>query len=990
MARADRTIALGISVGASALAGAVGCSLLFSGIGGNLRGRPGAPASAIFESVAVGMVILDGTGRISGANPAFRRTFGYADGDLSGALFSDLIHHDDVAESEAAFRELTEGKLDHHSAVRRCLKKDGGVLLARLTASPLRGEDQGSGAIVMVVEDVTERKEAEEALGESERRFRQLFENSSSALFVHDEAGRIVDCNSEACRALGYTREELLALSVGDLATSLLTEEERRGQQGETLWERVLRARPGQIVGSDSNNLRRKDGSTFPVEVDVGAIDYRGRRMIFASARDVTLRWQTEEELRKSERRLSEAQRIARLGNWDYDLDRDEAYWSDEMYRIFGFGVQSFVPNYRSFFRSVYPDDLPEVLRSIRSILYGGENVSVDYRIIRPDGDVRDLHTQCEAIRDAGGRPRRLIGAVQDVTERRRAERALQEAEERYRTLVEQIPAATYIDSADSASSAVYTSPQMEEMLGYAPEEWAEDPDLWKKILHPDDRDRVLAETRRTNDTGDHFEIEYRMISRDGRVVWVRDEAVLLRDEEEGEPRFWQGIIFDMTERKSLEERLSHQAFHDPLTGIPNRTLFANRLDHALAREDRRDDSMAVLFLDLDNFKVINDTLGHEIGDGLLVAVAERLTASVRPADTVARLGGDEFTILLEGVEDDWEVAAMASRLEDELRAPFLVDGHEIFVTASIGVVPQISYGNEAQELLRDADLAMYRAKENGRGRYEVYDPGMRERASGRLTLERDLRLAVERGEIQVHYQPKISMDTGAFIGAEALARWDHPERGLLGPDAFIPAAEETGVILPLGRQVLQDACEQARKWSEAMPEAQPHVCVNLSARQFQQEDLVEEIAGALRHSGLAPESLILEITEGILMEDAEAAVVRLRNLKAIGVRLAVDDFGTGYSSLTYLRRFPVDFLKIDRSFTHGLGRSLDDTVLVSGVISLAQSLNLAVIAEGVETPAQLEKLRELGCGFAQGFYFARPVPAKDAARLMAQPRPDE
>ena len=973
--------ALKIITGASLLAGVFATGLLFSGVSRKPRSEPGrAPASAIFDNVAVGMVIIDETGRISEANPAFGRTFGYAVGDVRDVLFFSLVHRDDVVENEAAFRELMNGSLDRHVAELRCLKKDGGELRARLTASLLRGNDDGSGAIIVVVEDVTERREAEKALQESERRFRQLFENSSSALFVHDEAGRIVDCNSEACRALGYTREELLVLSVGDLATNLLTEDQRREQQGDTLWERVLKARPGQIVGSDRNELRRKDGSTFPVEVDVGAIDYRGRRMIFASARDVT-------ELRKSEGRLSDAQRIARLGNWDYDLDRDEAYWSDEMYRIFGREVQSFTPNYRTFFRSVHPDDLSDLLLVIRKALYGGESISVDYRIVFPDGEVRDVHSQCETILDAEGRPKRLVGTVQDITERRQAERALREAEEKYRTLVEQIPAATYIDNVDAVNSPVYTSPQMEEILGYAPEEWQENPNLWTEILHPDDRERVLAEVRRTSETGDPFKIEYRMFSRDGRVVWVRDEAVLLQDEE-GVPRYWQGVMFDITERKNLEERLSYHAFHDALTGIPNRMLFTNRLDHALAREDRREDSMALLFLDLDNFKAINDSLGHEAGDGLLVAVAGRLTSSVRPADTVARLGGDEFAILLENVAGDWEAAVTASRLEDELRAPFMVNGHEIFVTASIGVVPRISYGNEAQELLRDADLAMYQAKENGRDRYEVYNPDMREYDAGRMMLEHDLRLAVEREEIRVYYQPRISMETGTFVGAEALARWEHPERGLLGPESFIPAAEETDVILPLGRQVLRDACEQARTWWEARPDTQPYVCVNLSARQFEQEDLVEEIAEALRRSGLAPEALLLEITESTLMDGAEAAVTRLRNLKALGVKLAVDDFGTGYSSLSYLRRFPVDCLKIDRSFTHGLGRSLDDTVLVSGVISLAKSLDLAVIAEGVETSAQFERLKELGCDFAQGFYFARPLPAFDAARLIMESRP--
>ncbi len=452
------------------------------------------------------------------------------------------------------------------------------------------------------------------------------------------------------------------------------------------------------------------------------------------------------------------------------------------------------------------------------------------------------------------------------------------------------------------------------------------------------------------------------------------------------------GVQKDITQRKELEEKLAHQAFHDPLTDLPNRSLFLDRADHALKRAARRGDEVAVLFMDLDNFKVINDSLGHEVGDELLVAVAGRLQSCLRPADTAARLGGDEFVVLLEDVEDPEEATNVAVRIEEALRVPFRVGEHNLFVTTSVGVALGGANGERAGDLLRNADLAMYRAKEGGKNNHAVFEASMNEKALERLGMEADLRRALEKGEFTVFYQPKVALSEEAgvvVVGFEALVRWEHPSRKLVSPAEFIPLAKETGLIVPLGRRVLEEACRQAKEWQDSYPSAPPlKMSVNLSARQLGEPGLLEDVATVLSETGLDPGTLVLEITEGILTEDTPVALATLRYLKLLGAKLAVDDFGTGYSSLSYLKRFPVDYLKIDRSFVAGLGRDPRDEGLVSAIVQLAHALGLKTTAEGVETEEQLERLRSLGCDLAQGFYFSKPVPVEAASSLLSTNTP--
>ena len=479
-------------------------------------------------------------------------------------------------------------------------------------------------------------------------------------------------------------------------------------------------------------------------------------------------------------------------------------------------------------------------------------------------------------------------------------------------------------------------------------------------------------------------------LSRDNEVFWRKDGThfsveYVSTPIVEGDKILGAVVTFkDITERKALEKKLQYQAFHDPLTDLPNRALFMDRLGHALARAGQQASEVAVLFTDLDNFKVINDSLGHKAGDQLLVAVAERLKACLRPVDTVARLGGDEFTLLLEGVTGVSDAARVAERIAQELRAPFALEAQEVFATTSTGIAVSSSAQGQPTDLLRHADLAMYRAKSKGKACYEVFEPSMSIDALERLELETELRRALGREELRVYYQPEILLESGDIVGMEALVRWEHPEHGLLLPQEFLPIAEESNLIMPIGQWVLREACKQLRTWQEQYPNIAPLVMsVNLSTREFFQPSLIAEI---LRETGVDPRTLQLEITEGaVAYDNAQNANTTLWNLKTLGVQLAIDDFGMGYSSLSYLKRFPVDLLKIDRSFVRELGKDLKDTKIVAAIIHLARALDLKVIAEGVETAEQVEQLRKMECDMVQGSYFSEPLPSGAVSDLLQQ-----
>ena len=667
-------------------------------------------------------------------------------------------------------------------------------------------------------------------------------------------------------------------------------------------------------------------------------------------------------------------------------------YQSPAIERMLGYSSEELVG--KNVFDYVHPDDLQRIQMAFAEVVKDpGRVPSAEYRFRHKDGTWHWLESVGTNLIEEPGVGAYVVNS-RDITRRKEAEERLTEAEERYRTLVEQIPAVTYIDPVDAPDTSLYTSPQIERMLGYTPEEW-QTQRLWPECLHPGDRERILAADERFEAGGEEsFSEEYRLLARDGSVVWVREEAVLLKDED-GEPLYWQGVFYDLTERKALEERLEHRALHDYLTDLPNRQLFVDRLRQALDRTRRRTDrKVAVLFTDLDEFKIINDSLGHEAGDLLLTLVAQRLERCLRPEDSLARFGGDEFVVLIEDVEGPEVAVRVAGRIIEELARPFHLEDRELFASSSIGISLGDARTKTPEDLLRDADTAMYRAKEEG-GTYRVFDPDMYERARGRLELEGDLRRTLEapQEQLPVFYQPMVSIPNGAIVGMEALLRWAHPERGLLAPSGFISEAERTGLIVPMGRWVLNEACRRAKEWQERHPRDVPlAIAVNLSARQLRYPELVGEVEDALGQAALDPGSLTLEITESVLVEEGESSAVTLRRLKELGVRLAIDDFGVGYSSLSYLGYLPVDQLKLDRVLVGNLATDHKNLAIVRAVVDLGHVLGIEVVAEGVETHEEFEELRKLGCDVGQGSYWWGPRLPGEAEKLLASnldPLPD-
>jgi diguanylate cyclase (GGDEF)-like protein/PAS domain S-box-containing protein len=561
-----------------------------------------------------------------------------------------------------------------------------------------------------------------------------------------------------------------------------------------------------------------------------------------------------------------------------------------------------------------------------------------------------------------------------------RETQGIRASEERFRALVQH--AADVILVLEGDGTVRHVSPAVQTVLGYDPERLV-GTNGWTLVHQGDVPSAQAFQSDLVRHPGSSQTLELRWQHRDGSMRWLEVKGTNLLQQ-----AGVRAIVLnarDITRHKALEQQLVQRALHDQLTGLPNRMLFMDRLEHALERSARRGKFVGVLFLDLDRFKLVNDNFGHDRGDQLLVEVTRRLRGCLRRVDTIARIGGDEFTVLLEDVTSAGDGALVAERITEALRAPFRIDGQEIFVGASIGIaLGAPDQGTTAQGLLRNADIAMYRAKANGRACFEVFKASMRETVRGRLKMEAELRRALERGELRLHYQPKIDLRTGRLVGLEALVRWEHPERGMVPPGSFIPMAEETGLILPIGRWVLETACRQAGLWrADAEIEGGLTMAVNLSPRQFRHPRLVEDIGQVLSGTSLEPAGLEVEITEGTAMGDADATVKTLEHLKALGVRLAIDDFGTGYSSLGYLKRFPIDVLKVDRSFVAGLPGNAGDAAIVRAVVGLTRALGLKAVAEGVETEQQLDELRALGCDQGQGYLFGKPMPADAAVRLL-------
>jgi diguanylate cyclase (GGDEF)-like protein/PAS domain S-box-containing protein len=668
-----------------------------------------------------------------------------------------------------------------------------------------------------------------------------------------------------------------------------------------------------------------------------------------------------------------------------YALALDGSAWdvSPRLERILGYADASLKETVGSFDELIHPDDRERIATEAADS--SATDLRMEYRLLRADGEYVWVLDQATITSNEGGGSLTRHGAIVDLTDGLRTTEALRLSEERFRTLLLNIPGAMYRCAAKSDWEMEFISDNIETMSGYPASDFIGScVRTFASLIHPDDRKGVEDAVDDALSRREPFILEYRIVRADGGVAWVyeKGQGVFGHD---GEVLWLDGAIFDITERKLLQEQLAKQAFYDSLTGLANRALLHDRTEHAVAHAERRGQRLAMLLLDLDGFKLINDSLGHQAGDEVLMMVAKRILASCRLSDTVARLGGDEFAVLLEEDVDQRQAVGVAERLLSTLRKPFVIEGRELTVGGSIGIAFSNPAGSSTGDLLRDADAAMYSAKGRGRDRYEVFEPAMHTKAVELFELNADLQSGMDKDQFVVHYQPILDLSAGTLRGVEALVRWQHPRRGLLAPAEFIPVAEQTGLIVPLGYWVLRTACRQMKEWRDAFPAHKPFLSVNLSPRQLYQPELVAAVRGVLNETHLDPADLVLEITEGALLQGVEETRQTLADLKALGVKLAIDDFGAGSSSLGYLSEFPVDILKIDRSFIRGMSDNPEEGhVVVRAILDLARALHLETVAEGIELSSQLSCLVDSGCSSGQGFYFAKAVSSDSIHGLLS------
>jgi diguanylate cyclase (GGDEF)-like protein/PAS domain S-box-containing protein len=806
---------------------------------------------AAFEGMAVGMIRKGAEGETLESNPALRRMLGYGENELRGMVRSDYTHPEDAGRDAELYRQLLAGERDSFRMEKRYVRKDGSVMMGRLSVSRIEGAKDEPAFAVGVVEDISEGKKAAQEIERLNRRNRLILESAGEGIYGLDAEGRTTFVNPAAARLTGYDPEELI---------------------GRSQHEVIHHSWP--------------DGTPYPER----------ECPIYAALKDGEVR---------------------RLDN--------EVFWRK-----------------------------------------GGTAFPVEYTStpIWEDGEVTGA-----------------VVTFTDITERKGSREELQESEERYRAVVEQSAESIWLFDPQT-KQVLESNSEFQRMLGYTAEELGEMTNYDFVAHDPADIDAAVERVVRQRRG---FFGERKYCRKDGTILDVGVSGTLIPYKSKAVVC---GVARDLTERKALEKQLEYQAFHDSLTELPNRTLILDRLGHYLERASRVGGSVTVFMVDLDNFKVINDSLGHDAGNAVLVEVAKRLRANVRPGDTVGRLFGDEFTVLLEAPISMEEARRVADCIEVAMRAPFDVAGQQAFVGVSIGIASGGSSEDEPGEVLKQADLALYEAKSQ-QIPCVVYNHSMKTVAAERLDMVTGLRQAVAQNELTVHYQPKILLKTGAVCGVEALARWKHPKKGLLPAARFIALAEDTGSIHQIGEWVLRESCRTFKGWQHRYPPGPSSefsdLCVNLSAREMQQPDLTERIAKVLHETDMEPGCLILEISERAAIRNTELTIGQLCRLKDLGVKLALDDFGTGYSSLSYLRRLPVDYLKIDRSFLAELGKDSKNTLLLSGIIDLARGLELAVVAEGVESAEHLALLQRMGCDMAQGYYLARPVPPEEMIRFLSQ-----
>jgi diguanylate cyclase (GGDEF)-like protein/PAS domain S-box-containing protein len=924
----------------------------------------------ICEEMNVSIVATTPGGHILSLNQATCQLLGYSKKELLGKQIAGLFHQTESPKTGWESANLTtEGSVRNVEKV--YLSKQGKKIIVLLSISTIRdGKGEVSGKLY-VAQDITDSKRAERDLRRSEKKFRQLVETVNAAAFIYQRRQlRYVNSQTEALT--GYTREELLGLDLYDFIHPDFRATVKN-------WGKLTQPRES-ASSKYEVIIITKTGEKRWIEATVDLIKFERKASILVTAFDISNRKLAELELETSLSLLQATIESTADGILAVDgagkvvtFNRKFAQmWelpdfllnSRDSNQILGFGINQLK----------YPEIFLNRAKEL-SALPAAESFDI---IEFKDGKIFERYSLPQ---HTGGKITGRVFSFRDVTERLQSQEKLRKSEERFHLLTRATNDAVW--DFNVSKNEYWLSEEFEKVFGYKlNESQTIQLESWWLNVHPEERERVMSsfnETMRGN--AQCWSEEYSFRRADGGYVFVLDRGYIIRNSS-GQAVRAIGTMMDITQRKQAEEIIRYQAVYDQLTGLPNRILFNDRLQASLIQAKKTKKMLAVMFLDLDRFKKINDTLGHAAGDRLLEGFAARISETLRSTDTVARWGGDEFTVLLPDINSLEDAVKTAQRILDHLKPAFKVEEQPLHVSSSIGVAVYPHDGEDAETLVKNADAALYRAKERGRNNYQLYTSTINPQGSQLLNIENRLHEALEQGEFEIFYQPKVNITTWKIQGMEALLRWQHPELGLVSPATFVPIAEENGLIVPIGEWVLETACTQNKAWQDAL---QPdlRVAVNFSARQFQQFNLVQMVANCLERTGLAPKYLELEITETTAMQDVDYTTKVLRELQNMGVQIALDDFGTGYCSLNYLKKFPLNILKIDKSFVSELTTDPCERAIANAVATLGRDLNLSVVAEGVETKEQLDCLRSLHCQEIQGYYFSKALSASDASKLL-------
>jgi diguanylate cyclase (GGDEF)-like protein/PAS domain S-box-containing protein len=960
-----------------------------------------AELDRMLEHAAIGIGQIDRAGRWRRVNRRLAELLGHSTDALLRHGMQGLRHPDDFAIDHALAGQLLRGETEQVHTQRRYLRADGSTVWVLVTMSLQRGAQPEQDLFTVAMEDINDLKAAEEALRASQSGLDQLVRAIPDIVWVKDNAGRYTRCNAAAVELFGHTEAEVIGrddfvLFGAERAERYRAEDLRANRSGSALrveeWQTdphgravlleitkiPLREVAGPLDGvlcvarditerhSVTDRLARAERDGRALLAEAG----QSHRALLGVIED---QQQAQEHLRASEERLRLALAGSGDGLWDWDLTTDLASHSEAFQRLLRYGGNDFRRDYRLRDR-LHPGDRERTLHAVQRALDQGAPFDEDYRLQCFDGEWRWFHGRGTCHRSADGRPQRFSGILTDLTERRRADERLRLAA----VVIDNTQEGVIITGPDQRIVSVNRA--FTELLGYSEAEvLGQSPAMLKSGSHDADFYRALSQQL---DRSGRWQGEIWSRRKNGEVFpeWLSISAV--RDDA-GALTHYVGVFTDISAIKTSEAELAYLAHHDSLTRLPNRVLFQTRLQRSLLEAERNGTHAAVLMLDLDRFKDVNDSYGHFAGDELLEQVARRLLARLPQADTLARLGGDEFALLLPGLDDPEDATRLARELISALTEPWhLSNGAEVVIGTSIGICLYPEHGTTPQALLQGADAALYRAKADGRGLYRYYSDELTAAARSRLNLETRLRRALGDGHLQLHYQPQYDIASGRLIGAEALLRWFDPEHGPIAPDRFIPVAEATGLIGEIGLWVLRQACTQGRRWLDAGLPALT-LAVNVSPQQFRHGDLAEQVTTILQATGYPAQQLELELTESALMERETEVYGTLQSLRGLGVGLAIDDFGTGYSSLAYLKRFPLDVLKIDRGFIMDIPHDRDDMEIATAVIAMGHSLGLKVLAEGVETEAQLAFLRQKGCDSFQGFLKHKALPADEMEAVL-------